>query len=215
MMPFDKGENGKMKRKAIAITPSSVPNTAVPIAVMRTALRTISGENDWDTSEQLKDAIENDEDFGEATRAAVLAELNDRAFERIHKATVLKERLEDVAEDTVLDQFQDKMIQAITKMNGEGLDKVQGFFALGLAKVAFIRHTSPVIHPEYKLEELMMEALKKLENNGAANKFGYSDRHRTRIRASSGASSGANAYSGYTDEPPTMEGITQRGLDGC
>ncbi len=212
MMAFGKGENGK--RKAVAITPSNASNTSLPIAVMRTTLKNSSGENDWDTTEQLKKAIEDDEDFCEETRTAVLAELNDRAFDRIHKATVLKGRLEDVAEDTVLDQFQDKMIHAITKMNGEGLDKVKGFFELGLAKVVFIRHTSPVIHPEYKLEELMMEALKKLENNGATDKFSYSDRHRTRMRASSGASSGANAHSGYTDEPPTMEGITQRGLDG-
>jgi CRISPR/Cas system CSM-associated protein Csm2 small subunit len=190
-------------------------NVDVPLAIMETILKGFHRESEFDYEaiqymvKEIK-LLKLDND----TIDAVASLLNDLAYARKEKATGLKETLQEIASETTLDQHQDKMIRSISKMNADALDNFEKFIELGQAKVAFFRHTSNTINPIYKLHEVIAEALKDVGDVDATSSYGYEDSHRTRIRASSGASSGANAHSGYTDEPPTMENVTQNGLDG-
>jgi hypothetical protein len=213
-MPFGKGENGAtlQKRKAVVqVTPSKASKTAVPLAIMETILKGYRGSSDYDAIQHMVGEIKLME-LDTDTIDAVASLLIDYAYERKEKATGLKETLQEIAAETTLDQFQDAMIRSISKMSAGGLDKFQKFIELGQAKVDFCRHTSKTINPIYKLHEIIPEALKELDNVDAEDAYDYEDERRTRMRAVSEATPGANAHSG--EEPPTMESTTQRGLDG-
>jgi hypothetical protein len=223
-MGFGKGENGK-KRKVVDITPSKTRSqTDVPLAIMETILKGYRGSSNFDYEKieyMVKEIkllkLDND------TIDAVASLLNDHAVVRKEMALELKDALQEIASETTINQYQDQLIRSISKMNADDLDNFEKFLELGRAKVDFCRHTSKFINPIYKLHEIIAEALKELDNVDAEGMFGYEDSHRTVItRSNSGSNSGNGSSSsgnGHSSSssgmaPLTMEGITQKGIDG-
>ena len=223
-MVFRKGENPHTnKRKAVeAVTPDAKKkkgDTSVMYARLDTMLKLFIEDRD----DSFLDSDATDFLVGKLKKEAVpksligelAGELRDIADERNDEALRLKDFLEAVGEDTTVDQYQNTMLDTIPKMDEKGLDAFAGFLDLAKAKVDYYRHTSKKVHPEYKLQEIVMEALNQLENEVLEDAFEYRPNYRTRFRAASGAGNAAgngesSGGSGYyaSFPPPTMENIT-------
>ena len=205
-MVFEKGQNSATKRKLSEVSPvRKVRPMEVYYARLEGVLQHYIDEresfSDQHAIEFMVSTIKRSEMDAEII-AGLKEQLNDYANRRIEEAQRLKNNLEKVdTEDIVVDQVQDKMLRSISKMNEDGLDSMLDFLRLAQAKVEFVRFTSKLIHPEYHVQEIINEALNMVDNVCQEEAFEYKDKHRTKIRTASSSSS---------QEPPTMEEITQR-----
>ena len=224
-MPFQKGDNGKKKRKvddaSFIVTPKKQSNDVdVLYGKLETMLELFEGEResvcDYDAIKYLETKIKEigvskeDIDY-------LHEKLNQTAEDRKQEALRLKNCLKEAGTDIVIDHLQEKFIIAIEKMNEEGLDNIADFINLARAKTNFVRHTSKKNHPEYKRDEIMMEAMSNLLNTDDESAYECEATYRTRIRVQSqsqspsSSSSSSSSSSASSSAPPTMENITARG----
>jgi DNA-binding MarR family transcriptional regulator len=94
---------------------------------------------------------------------------------RNHQAEAMKKRVDELAEQVELTPTQRELLLKLEneRLKQAAFDQFKGFLELASVYADYRNHISTKIHPEYKQQELLREALASLQEREVEDDFGH------------------------------------------